>query len=242
MSETAADRVRALKRNTPMHFSQDWFSQHIPIWTRLLHEFKGKAGLRILEIGTFEGRSTCWLLENIVTGEGAHIDCIDTFEGAEDMVALKLDMSKMRDVFESNIAPWRDRVTVYAGESAAVLRGLSGPFDLVYVDGSHRAPDVLADAVLSWPLLKVGGIMLFDDYLWQQDPRPEHCPRLGIDSFLRCQRGWFDVLLAQYQVAVRKRAEYSQPEQDSADALKKQGGPTRDAKIVYAGPKFTFRR
>ena len=67
---------------------------------------------------------------------------------------------------------------------------------------------MLADAVLSWPLLKEGGIMLFDDYLWQQDPRPEHCPRLGIDSFLRCQRGWFDVLLAQYQVAVRKRAEY----------------------------------
>jgi predicted O-methyltransferase YrrM len=225
-----------------MSFSQDWFSQHIPIWTRLLQEFKGRAGLRVLEIGTFEGRSTCWLLENIITGEGAHIDCIDTFEGAEDMVALKLDMSNMRDLFESNIAPWRDRVSVYAGESATVLRGLSGPFDLVYVDGSHRAADVLADAVLSWPLLKDGGIMLFDDYLWQQDPRPEHCPRLGIDSFLRCQRGWFDVLLAQYQVAVRKRAEYVQPEQSSADADKKQGGSTRDAKIVYAGPKFTFRR
>ncbi|HEV2039292.1 MAG TPA: hypothetical protein VGT81_04480, partial [Casimicrobiaceae bacterium] len=76
----------------------------------------------------------------------------------------------------------------------------------------------------------------------QQDSRPEHCPRLGIDSFLRCQRGWFDVLLAQYQVAVRKRAEYVQPEQSSADADKKQSGSTRDAKIVYAGPKFTFRR
>ena len=122
MSETPADRVSELERSTAMHFSQDWFSQHIPIWTRLLHEFKGKAGLRVLEIGTFEGRSTCWLLENIVTGEGAHIDCIDTFEGAEDMVALKLDMSNMRDVFESNIAPWRDRVSVYAGESAAVTR------------------------------------------------------------------------------------------------------------------------
>ena len=37
-----------------MHFSQDWFSQHILIWTRLLHEFKGKTRLRLLEIGTFE--------------------------------------------------------------------------------------------------------------------------------------------------------------------------------------------
>jgi hypothetical protein len=124
-----------------------------------------------------------------------------------------------------------------------VLRGLSGPFDLVYVDGSHRAADVLADAVLSWPLLKNGGIMLFDDYLWQQDPRPEHCPRLGIDSFLRWQRGWFDVLLAQYQGAVRKRLNMCSPSKAGAvDADKKQGGSTHDARIVYAGPKFTFRR
>src|SRR3977135_3275245 len=100
-----------------MSFSQDWFSQHIPIWTRLLQEFKGKAGLRVLEIGTFEGRSPCGLLENIVTGEGANIDCIDTFEGAEDMVALKLDMSNMRELFESNIAPRRDKGCGYAGES-----------------------------------------------------------------------------------------------------------------------------
>jgi hypothetical protein len=36
LSETPADRVSELERSTAMHFSQDWFSQHIPIWTRLL--------------------------------------------------------------------------------------------------------------------------------------------------------------------------------------------------------------
>jgi hypothetical protein len=81
LSETPADRVSELERSTAMHFSQDWFSQHIPIWTRLLHEFKGKAGLRVLEIGTFEGRSTCWLLENIVTG-GARIATASTLSKA----------------------------------------------------------------------------------------------------------------------------------------------------------------
>ncbi len=195
-----------------MHFTQDWFSHNIPVWTQLLREFKGKDSLGVLEIGVFEGRATCWLLENVVTGAGAHIDCIDTFRGAEDMVALKLDMSNMREVFEANIAPWRDRVSIHAGESASVLRGLKGSFDLIYVDGSHRAADVLADAVLSWPMLRNSGIMLFDDYLWEQDPRPDHCPRMGIDAFLRCHRGWFDVLLAQYQVAVRKRADYQGPD------------------------------
>jgi hypothetical protein len=237
----AADRDSQPGRLTTMNFSRDWFSQNIPTWTTLLHEFKGKSGLRVLEIGTFEGRSTCWLLENIVTGEGAHLACIDTFQGSEEMVARKIDVTRMRETFESNIAPWRDRVSVYAGESATVLRGLSDPFDLVYVDGSHRAADVLADAVLSWPLLKDGGIMLFDDYLWELDPRPEHCPRLGIDSFLLCQRGWFDLLLAQYQVAVRKRAEHSPSGPGGAGMDQKRGASIPAAKLVYDGSTFTFR-
>jgi len=53
--------------NIPRHALQPGlvFAAH-PDLARLLREFNGKASLRILEIGTFEGRSTCWQLENIV--------------------------------------------------------------------------------------------------------------------------------------------------------------------------------
>ena len=37
--------------------------------------------------------------------------------------------------------------------------------DLIYIDGSHLAKDVLSDAILSWKLLKPSGVMIFDDYL-----------------------------------------------------------------------------
>jgi len=37
-------------------------------------------------------------------------------------------------------------------------------YDIVYIDGSHVANDVLQDAVLVWQLVKVGGFMIFDDY------------------------------------------------------------------------------
>jgi predicted O-methyltransferase YrrM len=58
-------------------------------------------------------------------------------------------------------------------------------FDLIYIDGSHQAPDVLSDATLSFPLLKVGGIMIFDDYLWRgRLPRNENGPKFAIDAFL----------------------------------------------------------
>lgn len=37
-------------------------------------------------------------------------------------------------------------------------------FDWIYIDGRHDYDGVLADFYASWPLLKKGGVMLFDDY------------------------------------------------------------------------------
>ena len=60
-------------------------------------------------------------------------------------------------------------------------------FDFIYIDGSHQAPDVLYDALLSFRLLRVGGIMVFDDYLWAENIGFEHdpirCPKPAIDAF-----------------------------------------------------------
>jgi predicted O-methyltransferase YrrM len=66
--------------------------------------------------------------------------------------------------------------------------GKHGYFDLIYIDGSHQAPDVLTDAVMSFQLLKVGGVMIFDDYLWSMD-KPGFqdvlkMPKPAIDAFI----------------------------------------------------------
>jgi hypothetical protein len=97
---------------------------------------------------------------------------------------------------------------VHADESAKVLGSLTGPYDFIYIDGSHLAPDVLADAVLGWLLLKSGGIMIFDDFRWDRMPRPEQCPGIAIEGFLRCHSGWYDLLHVDWQVAIRKRPSY----------------------------------
>jgi predicted O-methyltransferase YrrM len=77
-------------------------------------------------------------------------------------------------------------------------------FDLVYIDGSHEAPDVLSDAVLSWPLLKSGGILGFDDYGWHQFPEAKRCPALAVDAFLGVMRGKFSIYERGYQVWLKK--------------------------------------
>ena len=61
-------------------------------------------------------------------------------------------------------------------------------FDFIYVDGSHQAQDVLFDAIMAFKLLKIKGVIAFDDYLWFERNLPQgkdlnRCPKPAIDAF-----------------------------------------------------------
>lgn len=188
----------------PPFFSQDWFSYSIPQWLAVLPDAKGRSNFRALEVGSYEGRSARWLLENVLTGEGATLDCIDPFIGT--VTPMPGAPDDMLERFLVNIAPWRERVTVHRGESWKMLRGLEGPYDFAYIDGSHWAADALSDAVLIWPLLSVGAVLIFDDYIWGGGEFPHERPQLGIDSFLACYVGRYEILKKSHLVALRKTA------------------------------------
>ena len=61
------------------HFEYDWFSPNIGVFERHLAHLKGTS-CRMLEIGTHEGRSTSWLLENILTSLDARIVAVDIMQ------------------------------------------------------------------------------------------------------------------------------------------------------------------
>lgn len=188
----------------PPFFSEDWFSYSIPQWLSVLPDAKGRPNFRALEVGSYEGRSARWLLENVLTGNGATLDCVDPFIGT--LKPLPGAPDDMLERFLVNIAPWRERVTVHRGESWKMLRRLEGPYDFAYIDGSHWAADALSDAVLIWPLLAVGAILIFDDYIWEGRQLPHERPQLGIDSFLACHLGRYELLKKSHLVAIRKTA------------------------------------
>ena len=83
--------------------------------------------------------------------------------------AFRIDPERLRVRHAHNIhlSGSGHKVTIKEGRSGEVLRTLPlRHYDVIYVDGSHTARDVLQDAVLGWGLLKRGGLMIFDDYLW----------------------------------------------------------------------------
>lgn len=182
------------------HFSKDMFDDRIPVWSRVLGPFKGQADLGYLEVGVFEGKSVVWMLENILTDPSSHVTAVDIFPG-------ELKSTFLRNV---ELAGSAEAVTTIEGLSSVELRKLPlQNYDIVYIDGSHTADDVLADAVLAWGLLKTGGVMIFDDFLWVGRGGgkllPEELrPALGVSSFIAAYRNEIEVLENGYQVLLRR--------------------------------------
>ena len=187
------------------NFTQDWFSHNIPnfeVIKKLIPECKD-----ILEIGCFEGRATCWMLENLLTNDG-NILCVDTFQGSEEHTDM--DFSEVFTRWKSNVNWVRKESQTcsgYIGKSYDVLASLiteKKEFDFIYVDGSHTSPDVMTDACMAWGMLKKGGIMLFDDYLWGDVPGMLHRPKLGVDYFTTLFSEQNELCLLGYQYGLRK--------------------------------------
>jgi hypothetical protein len=140
------------------------------------------------------------VLDNVLTHPSSRLTGID----------IELPTKLLANVKASGQA---DRIELIEGPSQTELRRLPlRSFDLIYIDGSHTADDVLSDAVLAWGTLKHDGVLIFDDYNWDGVPltggaRLPHAllPRLAIDAFLEAFRYELEVLLKQYQVIVRKR-------------------------------------
>ena len=79
-------------------------------------------------------------------------------------------------------------------------------FDIAYVDGSHRAADVYSDAVLTWPMVAANGVVIFDDYEFDQMEEEIERPKLGIDAFLKAIDGQYRLIHKDYQVVIEKIA------------------------------------
>jgi tetratricopeptide (TPR) repeat protein len=168
--------------------SADCFTGVMPIWEQNFRNYANMPNLRVVEVGCFEGMASCWLLDNILTHETARITCIDNFEGVVE--SKKNDPTVQKSVeerFDGNIekSGAKHKVDKRVGFSQEVLRSLPlDSYHIVYIDGSHFAIDVLQDAVLSWGLIKEGGMIIFDDYHFEFPDRPHCNTGRGIDAFM----------------------------------------------------------
>jgi predicted O-methyltransferase YrrM len=202
-------------------FTNKWFDGAARAnWDILIPQIQPK---KLLEIGSYEGASACYLIDTLASQHDIELHCIDTWSGGiehQEGGTAETNMHAVEDRFHANMSvalsnkDKRIDLKIHKGASDKVLskliaEGKDNYFDFVYIDGSHQAPDVLTDAVLGFKLLKVGGVMAFDDYLWAEKPVTDRslleCPKPAIDSFLNIYFNKMSVISAPlYQIYAQK--------------------------------------
>jgi predicted O-methyltransferase YrrM len=188
-------------------YTKDWFSWSPGVWEQLIPHLPARKNF--LEIGSFEGRSAVWIVQYMME-DGGELICVDTWEGGAEHV--NGEMSGAEDRFKHNIGLVMDnfvdrKVLPVKSTSVEALGGwiAQKQFDFIYIDGSHLAKDVLTDACMAWPLLKKGGFMVFDDYLWKpQGFTLLQRPKVAIDTFVNMFEDELIVAHSGYQLIVRK--------------------------------------
>jgi spermidine synthase len=155
-------------------FLTKWFEEKSrAIWEEHLPAAVTQPFESYLEIGVGEGHSMRWVLENLKPKEAYGIDPYVPKRRKE-----KPQYEQQEANMRQNLAPWLDSKalmiipersqTYLVGDT--MLSGTIDTFDLIYVDGDHRCFECMTDMVLCWPMLKMGGIMIIDDYdrRWQR--------------------------------------------------------------------------
>ena len=203
------------------NFTVRWFEDSARhVWDQLIPQIKPA---RILEVGCYEGASTCYLIDALARERGIEMHCVDTWGGGVELQSDDVDMESVETRFKHNTrlaidnSPGKVDLIVHKESSDVCLsrllsEGKGGYFDFVYVDGSHQAPDVLCDAVLGFKLLKIGGVLAFDDYLWAETSEttkdPLRCPKPAIDAFVNINFRKLRVIKAPlYQLFIQKLAD-----------------------------------
>lgn len=184
-----------------------WYIDDLDKWKNVLRQ---TYRVKPLEIGGFDGVSANLMLDELFVHPSSEVHVIDSFR--QDPTTPEVSCQTRERFLDNIVLGGHDRrVVLHEGESSTVLGRWLGErqrevFDFIYIDGAHSADNVLLDAALSWPLLKAGGILAFDDYLWTEGVGLYGAPRIAIDAFEIVCGAQLEVLVENYRRIYRKRA------------------------------------
>ena len=142
------------------NFSTYWFLNNYKIIGSFLPKDHNET-FKYLEIGSFEGLSSLFILSY---WKNANVTCIDTWETSEDeSQVLDFNFGNVEKKFDLNLQDFSFRKIKSTSELAFKQLTERDSFDYIYIDGSHNGINIYNDALASFNMLNVGGIIIFDD-------------------------------------------------------------------------------
>ena len=155
--------------------------------------------LRALQIGTYTGDATEWLLNN---REIQYLHDVDTWGGSEEIAHESLDFNSVERYYDSRFND--TRIYKYKMTSDDYFASNKSQFNFIYIDGDHTALQTSLDGLNAFRLLESGGVMAFDDYLWNYNGNRFLEPKRGVDGFLEVCKDQYTMIESGYQMWIKK--------------------------------------
>ena len=149
------------------------------------------------EIGVWKGRFATQILRH----KPSRLHLIDPWAHQDYEKRLySIEQDKMDEIYEGVINKFKgdSRVTIHRKFSTDVVFPDSY-FDWVYIDGDHTCSVVLKDLEFYFPLVKAGGFLCGDDYLW----RSVDCklgPKPAVDAFVKAHNLNLEIVRNQFVI------------------------------------------
>jgi hypothetical protein len=129
--------------------------------------------LAIVEIGSYKGKSTCYLASGSRIGQGARVYAIDPWDlpgnatGRFKFADPTTYSTFVEQVFQAEVEDLVTPIRAFSSSLAKIWRQKIG---LLYIDGSHTEKDVQRDWDLWSPFLAEPSVVAFDDYDTERNP------------------------------------------------------------------------
>jgi FkbM family methyltransferase len=159
----------------------------------------------VIEVGSHEGLTAKYICENLLNMENpdARLICVDPM-----FDYYVVDDPRYHPEFKHQYPRFKRNTRGFPVE---LKRGLSQDelpklnalrASLCYIDGNHYSPMPYLDGVWCFAITKIGGHVIFDDYLWCDDTQE------SIDKFLNEFQGHYELIERNYQIVIRKTSNH----------------------------------
>jgi Methyltransferase domain len=177
----------------PVWFQPEFFERNVP-----------NVPLRGLQIGTYTGDATQWLLNN---RDVRYIDDVDTWEGSQEDAHYSLDFKSVEEYYDSRFKN-NPKVIKHKMTSDNFFWNVpKALYNFILIDGDHTALQTAKDALNAFDRLEAGGVMAFDDYLWHTaNPSVDinNAPVHGIEAALKIFGNRIEIIENSYQLWVKR--------------------------------------
>lgn len=180
-----------------MQFTNTWFNN-----SELKHNIsryinKEKINT-VLEIGSYEGASACFISDHFLDHEQSTLTCVDPFDTNDSTTNV---YGSIKNTFIANISLSKNyhKIILYEMTSDMFFKNNIRRFTFIYLDGSHIVENIIRDLFNAIQYCEMGGIIWMDDYLGDNGNIKPH-----IDSFYEKYKYLISIVHKGYQIAFKR--------------------------------------